>query len=71
MKETKQADIIVAGLICLDIIIGFDNQDSNFAGIPEPGKTINVGSALTSAGGVVANTGMALHQLGISTKLIG
>ena len=73
MKETvqKQADIIVAGLICLDIIIGFENQDPDFAGMPEPGKTINVGRAMTTAWGAVANTGMALHQLGIPTKLIG
>ena len=51
MKETvqKQADIIVPGLICLDIIIGFENQDPDFAGMPEPGKTINVGRAMTTA----------------------
>ncbi len=67
----KSPDIIVAGHICLDIIIGFANQDPAHGGMPEPGKSINVGDAMTTTGGAVSNTGIALHRLGISTKLIG
>ncbi|MEM7369677.1 MAG: carbohydrate kinase family protein [Bacteroidota bacterium] len=64
-------DIVVAGLICLDIILPFDGYKGDLSQLVRPGKAVNVGAAIISTGGAVANTGLALHQLGISTRLIG
>lgn len=61
-----KADIVVAGHICLDIIPAFERQTSF-----EPGKLIKVGPALMATGGAVSNTGIALHRLGIPTRLMG
>ncbi|RXZ84328.1 carbohydrate kinase family protein [Paenibacillaceae bacterium] len=36
-----------------------------------PGKLVDVGPAVVSTGGAVSNTGLALHRLGIRTKLMG
>lgn len=61
---------VVAGHICLDIIPTFDPRQSRSA-IPEPGKLVSVGPAALSTGGAVSNTGLALHRLGINTRLMG
>ena len=63
---------VVAGHICLDLIpdmgaLGADRFHEYF----QPGHLIEVGTAAMSTGGVVSNTGLALHQLGIPTRLIG
>jgi len=70
---TPAAKIIVAGHICLDIIPTFasDTSTNGGAGLIEPGRLYLMGPALCATGGAVSNTGLALHQLGISTKLIG
>lgn len=65
------ADVIVAGHICLDIIpdlssINGDQFDKTF----QPGRLVQAGPATISPGGAVSNTGLALHRLGIKTKLI-
>ncbi len=65
------ADAIVAGHICLDIIpdlssINSDQFDRTF----QPGRLLQAGPATLSPGGAVSNTGLALHRLGINTKLI-
>jgi sugar/nucleoside kinase (ribokinase family) len=36
-----------------------------------PGRLLEIGPATFSTGGPVSNTGLALHTLGISTKLMG
>jgi sugar/nucleoside kinase (ribokinase family) len=63
--------IVVAGHICLDIIpeIG-SNLAGNFQDNFQPGRLLEVGTATLSTGGVVPNTGLALHRLGIPTRLI-
>src|SRR5262245_23217623 len=63
------ADIVVAGHICLDIIPTFpaDAQGD----IIQPGKQVDVGPVVLSTGGVVSNTGIALHRLGMNVKLLG
>lgn len=66
---TADARIIVAGHICLDITPTFDPAAT--ASRIEPGKLYRVGPALFSTGGVVSNTGIALHRLGVPTRLIG
>ena len=41
-----------------------------FAQLFQPGHLISVGPAAFATGGPVSNTGLALHRLGIPTKLI-
>ena len=61
---------VVAGHICLDIIP--DMQAFPQVGFQEafqPGRLIEVGPAALNTGGPVSNTGLALHRLGIPTRL--
>lgn len=67
----RSAHIVVAGHICLDIIPTFPGSFQDFGKAFAPGQLINVGPAVTSTGGVVANTGIALHRLGANVSLIG
>jgi len=62
------AKIVVAGHICLDIIPTFASEG---AGPIEPGRLYLMGPAICATGGAVSNTGLALHQLGVATRLIG
>lgn len=64
------ADVVVAGHICLDIFPGFNEQAAK-SEVLVPGKLVDVGPVVLTAGGAVANTGLALHRLGIPTRLIG
>jgi sugar/nucleoside kinase (ribokinase family) len=63
--------VVVAGHLCLDLIpsIGLSAQD--FMGALQPGHLVEVGAMTMSTGGAVSNTGLALHRLGIPTRLIG
>ncbi|MFO7697428.1 MAG: carbohydrate kinase family protein [Anaerolineae bacterium] len=64
-------DVIAAGHLCLDIIptISIDSvQSSSFLA---PGRITEVGEATLSGGGSVSNTGLALHRLGATVRLIG
>jgi sugar/nucleoside kinase (ribokinase family) len=64
-------DAIVAGHLCLDIIPDLSTQTSNqFDAGFRPGRLVNIGPASISTGGVVSNTGLALHHLGINTRLL-
>ncbi len=70
MDEPLQA--IVAGHICLDVIPDLSQvPGEQFAAQFQPGHLVGVGAATFSTGGPVSNTGLALHRLGISTRLIG
>ncbi|HXF61957.1 MAG TPA: carbohydrate kinase family protein [Caldilineaceae bacterium] len=62
---------VVAGHICLDIIPTFDARQSPSGPLLEPGKLIHVGPPTLATGGAVSNTGLALHRLGITTRLMG
>jgi len=63
---------VVAGLICLDIIPRLEGlTPEQFQANFRPGRMLIVGDALLSTGGSVSNTGLALHILGIPTRLIG
>ena len=62
---------IVAGHICLDIILTFGATPGHGGPVVEPGKLVNVGPPNLSTGGAVPNTGLALHRLGIPTRLMG
>lgn len=69
MKE-RSAEVIVAGHICLDIIPAIEEKREGISALLVPGKLVNVGPALLSTGGAVSNTGLALHRLGLRTKLM-
>lgn len=63
---------VVAGHICLDVIPGLDHlAPGSFKDLFQPGRLITAGPALFSTGGPVSNTGLALHRLGVPTRLIG
>ncbi len=64
-------DAIVAGHLCLDIIPDLSSFitgqfDTSF----KPGRLTQCGPAVLTTGGAVSNTGIALHKLGIETRLI-
>jgi sugar/nucleoside kinase (ribokinase family) len=64
--EPIPALIVVAGHICLDIIPALEGSTW-----PEPGRLARIGPAAVSTGGAVANTGLALHRLGVPVRLMG
>jgi len=67
-KSPVNADAIVAGHICLDIIPEFPAHAKTWY---VPGTLLKVGPAVVATGGAVSNTGIALHRLGIRTRLMG
>lgn len=69
----KNKKIVVAGHLCVDITPGFlPNQRAEHIGdLLKPGKLLNVGSATTSVGGAVANTGLAMQKFGSEVILLG
>jgi sugar/nucleoside kinase (ribokinase family) len=69
MSAIKHA--VVAGHICLDVIPNLNHiPPGQFGSLFQPGHLITAGAAEFSTGGPVSNTGLALHLLGIPTKLI-
>ena len=68
----ESIEAVVAGHLCLDIIPDFGkSQPSGPTDAFRPGSLIEVGPATLSTGGAVSNTGIALHKLGTSVRLIG
>jgi sugar/nucleoside kinase (ribokinase family) len=65
------SDVVVAGHLCLDVIPTFPAGDDRAGALPTPGQLVQVGPAILSTGGSVSNTGLALHRLGIETRLMG
>lgn len=59
--------VVVAGHICLDVIPDLSNVEQ----LPAPGQLTRVGASVFSPGGPVSNTGLALHLLGVDTRLMG
>lgn len=66
-EGTERTEIIVAGHICLDIIPSLLGNSIQLT----PGRLIEAGKAVLATGGPVSNTGLALHKLGVKTKLMG
>lgn len=63
---------VVAGHICLDIIPSLEGlSQGEFFSKLKPGYLVEVGPAVLSTGGPVSNTGLALHKLGLPTRLMG
>ena len=64
-------DAIVAGHLCLDIIPDLTAlAPGQFDLVFQPGRLVQSGPARLATGGAVANTGLALHLLGIQARLI-
>src|SRR5579871_1371478 len=63
-------EVIVAGHICLDMFPTFADGETREK-VLVPGALVDVGPAVLALGGAVANTGVALHRLGVSTRLMG
>lgn len=61
--------IVVGGHICLDMIPTFPASSTGVS--IQAGQLYNVGPAIFSTGGVVSNTGIALHRLGLPVQLVG
>jgi sugar/nucleoside kinase (ribokinase family) len=61
------SEAVVAGHICLDVFPTLAGGNIMF----RPGQTIEAGPVVFSTGGPVSNTGLALHKLGIATRLMG
>ncbi|MCA9263132.1 MAG: carbohydrate kinase family protein [Planctomycetales bacterium] len=64
-------DIVVAGHICLDIIPTLQASQRRAEDLFIPGRLLDIGPATVSLGGSVANTGLALHRLGLRARLVG
>ena len=60
--------IVVAGHVCLDIIPAFPKIAVSLDTLLVPGKLVDVGPAVIATGGAVANTGLALHRLGVPVR---
>jgi len=70
--NSKKYQAIVAGHLCMDIFPGVsESKDKPITEIFNPGKLTRIGDAELSVGGAVANTGLVLNRLGISTMLMG
>ncbi len=64
--------VIVAGHICLDIIPQLTGMSREaFERSFTPGHLVECGPTALSTGGAVSNVGLALHRLGIPTRLMG
>src|SRR5229473_571389 len=67
IQAPRAAEAVVAGHICLDVIPTLVGGGVVFM----PGQTVEAGPAVFASGGPVSNTGLALHKLGVSTRLMG
>lgn len=72
MFRTSEFSVVVAGHICLDIIPNLDAvPPGKFLDYFQPGLMVQIGPPHFSTGGPVSNTGLALHILGVPTRLMG
>ncbi|MFK7696199.1 carbohydrate kinase family protein [Paenibacillus sp. HJGM_3] len=67
------AQVVVAGVICLDLIPQMDRVmgAADLERLLVPGRLVGIGPAVTATGGAVPNTGLALHRLGVPVRLMG
>ncbi|MEX0744041.1 MAG: carbohydrate kinase family protein [Phycisphaeraceae bacterium] len=75
MSDTAaNPDAVIVGHVCLDIIpsLAGDAQNAPAAGpMIAPGTLTRIGPATLATGGAVANTGLAMRQLGAAVRLVG
>lgn len=66
----RDVEVVVAGHICLDIIPGMEHVAyGKLPALLKPGHLVITGPVHFSTGGPVSNTGLALHRLGVATRL--
>lgn len=65
---TDDIDIIVSGLLCLDILPDMANVP--LEALSSPGKLYETGQIILATGGAVSNTGLALYTLGTRVRLL-
>lgn len=66
------ADIVVAGHICVDLTPAIPaGQARSLGELLVAGTLVRVGQCVVSSGGAVANTGVALHRIGVPVALMG
>lgn len=63
--------IVIAGHVCLDILPHFQAVSGELNEVLVPGGLVEIGPSEFAAGGAVANTGVALHRLGMPVDLMG
>lgn len=68
MSSNRPIDIVVSGHLCLDMLPRMENVP--LEGLSKPGRLFETGALDISTGGAVANTGLALHQLGAKVRLM-
>lgn len=66
MDPVREAQIVVAGHICLDVIPALTGPLE-----VRPGALVVIGPSDVSAGGPVGNVGLALDRLGVPVRLMG
>lgn len=67
-----KVEIVVAGHVCLDLTPALPATGArNLGELLVAGTLVEVGPCVISAGGAVANTGVALRRLGVSAVLMG
>jgi len=71
MSASNTPEVVVAGYLCLDVIPSFPQSAGDVRDLLQPGKLVQTGPATLSSGGAVSNTGIALHRLGLRTRLMG
>jgi sugar/nucleoside kinase (ribokinase family) len=71
MSRQPNPRVVVAGHICIDIIVTTEQQPDTPDAFIQPGQLVHVGPVVMATGGAVSNTGLALHRLGIPTSLLG
>jgi sugar/nucleoside kinase (ribokinase family) len=64
--------IVACGHLCIDIIPGFPPAGPDAPTIDwfRPGRLFNVGAPSIGTGGSASNTGLSLHRLGMTTRLV-
>ena len=67
----SRIEIVVAGHVCLDIFPAFNVHGATGPPDLKPGTLGTMGPIHLSTGGAVANTGLALHRLGVPVALVG
>lgn len=68
---TGSFKVIVAGYLCVDIIPQLFPAANGSSFAYAPGALMQIGPTKFHLGGAVANTGLALHKLGMAPALIG
>ena len=69
---SMEKKIVVAGHISVDITPVFQgSKKKSVSQVLCPGKLIRTGEAVVYTGGVVSNTGLALHKMGANVRLAG